>query len=98
MSLSPGWLMRVMLAAVVIPACATSSVCDRKARYLRQNCAGALAVTIDPYCESTYERCSEHQRQQMRGYVDCLEQAGECSLEVMNTCREQFPAGVNLSC
>ncbi|MBX2814236.1 MAG: hypothetical protein KTR25_20675 [Myxococcales bacterium] len=86
-----------VMGAVMLQACATH-VCDRKARFLGQDCAGVLAVSIDPYCKNTYEKCSDHQKQQMQGYVKCLEKAGVCSLEVMNACREQFPAGVNLSC
>ena len=88
------------LAPICIASC-KSSLCERKDRWLERNCtSGATDVTWspDPTCEAKVETCNAAQMRQFEGYVRCLEASKVCSLDVMNSCGQQFPGGVNLFC
>ena len=84
--------------ALSLAGCA-AGLCERKARFFRDTCSGAeVAYNVDPSCEKRIELCTPGQKAQMEGYVSCLEQAGQCSLEVMRACQDRYPGGVNLIC
>ena len=85
--------------AAHLAGCASPSLCERKARCLPRECPGTSVVGFpDLSCERKTETCSPGQRAQMEGYVSCLEEAGQCSLDVMRACQKRFPGGVNLLC
>lgn len=96
--------MRSLLAAALLlaplaSACAGPSLCERKARFLTEQCSGgSVAATVDPLCEKKTKKCTPGQLAQMDGYVSCLEAAKMCSLEVMGRCQQKYPGGVNLEC
>lgn len=88
----------LFLVAALGSACA-ANLCERKDRFFRDRCAGSdVSYSPDPLCLPNLDRCSEGQLAAMAAYVQCLESANVCSLEVIGTCAEQHPGGVNLQC
>ncbi len=87
------------LVSLFAQACAGPGLCARKDAFFGTRCAGGdVTYQSDGACEAKIERCAPAQLAQLEGYVACLESQGQCSMDAMARCAEQFPGGVNLSC
>ena len=86
------------LSAMMLSACA-ASVCERKRTFMNSRCAGgSVAYDGEPMCEARTQNCSPAQKAQLEGYVSCLEEGNQCSMEALAACAKRFPGGVNLAC
>ncbi len=87
-----------LLASSMLSACA-ASLCERRDNFMHSSCAGTnVTYGGDPMCENKIKKCSPAHLAQFEGYVACLEAKKVCSMEVLASCAERFPGGVNLVC
>lgn len=85
-------------AMLTLSACA-SNLCQRKDRWFSSTCAGSdVSYSSDPMCASNIERCDQAHLNQLEGYVACLEAEKMCSMDIIASCGQKFPGGVNLQC
>ncbi|MEM1024269.1 MAG: hypothetical protein AAGD10_01505 [Myxococcota bacterium] len=87
-----------LLLALLASACATD-ICARRDAFFARSCVGTdVSYTPDAMCRERIEHCSVEQREAFAAYVQCLETANRCSMEVVASCARRHPGGVNLSC
>lgn len=99
MNLKPLTLLAAtLLAPALLSACA-SSLCERRDNFMHNTCTGTnMTYSGDPMCEQKVAKCDAAHLSQFEGYVACLEQKKICSMEVLSSCAQKYPGGVNLVC
>ncbi len=91
-------LAATVLAPALLSACA-ASLCERQDNFMHKTCAGTnMTYSGTPMCEQKVAKCDAAHLAQFEGYVTCLEQKKVCSMEVLTSCAEKYPGGVNLVC
>ncbi len=88
-----------LVGLVFLGSMGCANLCARKDRFFQKTCGGSsVSYSPDPYCENKIDNCSDVQLAQLEGYVRCLEETKECSLEAIGRCGQMYPGGMNLAC